>query len=59
MCLAEDRASGVENARHHGRIDIRQVAFQRRRAIHLGTPASMMLSLSATVRPLNLPEDAP
>jgi hypothetical protein len=32
--LADDRPAGIENTRHHRRIDIRHIAFHRRGAVH-------------------------
>ena len=34
MRLADDRAAGIEDALHHRRVDVGDIAFQRRRTVH-------------------------
>ncbi len=34
--LARDGAAGVENARHHGGVDLRHITFEQRRTVHHG-----------------------
>ena len=59
MNLAGDLGAGIQHARDDGGVEIGNVAFSVDEPFIIGTPASMMLSFSATVLPLSLPLAAP
>ena len=59
MNLSGDLRAGVEHARDDGGVEIGHEALERRDPFIMGTPASMMLSLSATTLPFSLPLAAP